>query len=187
MAWTASIAASLAAASTWAVSTTPGVTQSPGSFHISDSSKLHHVVVRSSRRRRRRLRPKRRKTSHLVLCSASTSKVSQDSRSPGDIGASSKTGGPFPATFSPFANTKPRVGACIHECQRCNSISSDFFQPCPAVAVGDDNHTSIAARVSSSESGHRCEYTSSVSMADAWPRRACTVFTLSPAWINADA
>jgi hypothetical protein len=132
-------------------------------------------------------RPKRRKTSHLVLCSASTSKVSQDSRSPGDIGASSKTGGPFPATFSPFANTKPRVGACVHECQRCNSISSDFFQPCPAVAVGADNHTSIAALVSSSESGHRCEYTSSVSVAEAWPRRACTVFTDSPAWINADA
>src|SRR4051795_8094347 len=39
---------------------------------------------------------------------------------------------------------------------------------------------STASRVRSSESGQRCEYTSSVCAADECPRRACTVLTDSP-------
>ncbi len=45
----------------------------------------------------------------------------------------------------------------------------------------------MASRVRSSESGHRWLYVSSVSAADACPRRAWTVFTLSPWRMSRDA
>ena len=47
-------------------------------------------------------------------------------------------------------------------------------------SAGAPRTESTASRVRSSESGHRCEYVSSVSTAEACPSRAWTVFTLSP-------
>src|SRR3954451_18085231 len=54
-------------------------------------------------------------------------------------------------------------------------------------SAGAPRKASIAIRDRSSESGQRCEYTSRVVAAEAWPKRRRTVLTDSAVWISADA